>query len=93
MSRSNAIKSKPNPTRNSPKFFTEVFLTKLKKTPTPTIGSATFESENLNPSHAITHAVVVVPKFAPIITPIASLSVKSPALTKPTTITVVTVDD
>ena len=36
-----------------------------------------------------THAVIVVPIFAPIITPTACTSVNTPALTKPTTITVV----
>ena len=51
------------------------------------------ESETLKPMRAITQAVVVVPRFAPIITPIASFSVSSPALTKLTTITVVSDDD
>ena len=42
---------------------------------------------------AIIHAVVVVPRFAPIITPILSRKVRSPAFTKLTTITVVAVED
>ena len=38
-------------------------------------------------------AVIVVPMFAPIITPMAWARVSSPALTKPTTITVVALED
>ena len=41
------------------------------------------------PPRLSSHAVTVVPIFAPMITPIACLSVISPEFTKPTTITVV----
>ena len=42
---------------------------------------------------ANSHAVTVVPMLAPIITPMALLSVISPAFTKLTSISVVAVDD
>ncbi len=45
--------------------------------------------ENLYPAYAIIQAVAVVPRFAPIMTPMDSLRVKSLAFTKLTTITVV----
>ena len=47
----------------------------------------------LKPNHDTIHAVTVVPILAPIITPIACASVRSPALTKLTTMTVVADDD
>ena len=51
-------------------------------------------AEMLNlPIHATSHAVIVVPKLAPMMTPIDSVSVSKPALTKLTTRTVVAEDD
>ena len=47
----------------------------------------------LKPNHATIHAVTVVPIFAPMITPIACVSVSNPAFTKLTTITVVADED
>ena len=47
----------------------------------------------LNPNHDTIQAVTVVPMLAPIMTPIACVRVRSPALTKLTTITVVAEDD
>ena len=47
----------------------------------------------LKPSHDTIHAVTVVPMFAPIITPMACVSVSNPAFTKLTTITVVADED
>ena len=51
-------------------------------------------AEILNfPIHATSHAVMVVPRFAPMMTPMDSVSVSNPALTKLTTSTVVAEDD
>ena len=47
----------------------------------------------LNPSHDTSHAVTVVPMFAPIMTPMAWARVRRPAFTKLTTMTVVADDD
>ena len=47
----------------------------------------------LNPNSATTHAVTVVPMFAPNITPTDCSSVSSPAFTKETSMTVVAPDD
>ena len=55
-------------------------------------GNTTFAIWNENPSVMI-HAVNVVPILAPIITDMAWASVRRPALTKDTVITVVAVDD
>lgn len=89
---SSPMNSSPKPTRNSPALCQPARLQNETTTPTPIIGSAMSARENLKPKIAISHAVVVVPKFAPIITPIASRRVSRPALTKLTTITVVTVE-
>ena len=89
---SSPINRSPKPTKNSPELRHPGRLQNEIKTPTPIIGRAMSASENLKPRIAINHAVVVVPRFAPIITPIASRNVSSPALTKLTTITVVTVE-
>ena len=61
------------------------FAKSAKPTPTPSMGSA-----YLVIFMAIIHPVMVVPIFAPQITPIACCSSIRPALTNPTTITVVT---
>ena len=47
----------------------------------------------MKPSNDTIHAVIVVPMFAPIITPTACESVNRPAFTKPTVITVVADED
>jgi hypothetical protein len=47
----------------------------------------------LNPMREIIQAVIVVPIFAPIITPIAWTNVSKAAFTKPTTNTVVAEED
>ena len=77
------------PTISSPALRHPGRLQNAIATPTPTMGRAMSAMENLNPSAAIIHAVVVVPRFAPIITPIPSRKVKRPAFTNPTTIIVV----
>ena len=51
--------------------------------------SCTHTASPLMPPRLSSHAVTVVPILAPMITPIACLSVISPEFTKPTTITVV----
>jgi hypothetical protein len=56
------------------------------------MGKAILERLNL-PMVAIIHPVSVVPRFAPMITPIDSMRVRSWAFTKLTTITVVADDD
>ena len=64
------------------------FPAKKNGNPMPIMGTAIFERLNF-PTAAIIHAVTVVPKLAPIITPMDSKRVRSPAFTKLTTITVV----
>ena len=64
-----------------------------KMKPTSIKGTARIEMSALNPSHDTSHAVTVVPMFAPIITPIACVRVRRPAFTKLTTITVVADED
>ena len=54
---------------------------------------ATVEISTLNPNTAMSQAVTVVPILAPIMTPIAFPSERSPAFTMLTTITVVPLED
>ena len=58
-----------------------------------TNGIAKSAIENLSPNNEITHAVIVVPILAPIITATAPANDSKPALTKLTTITIVALDD
>ncbi len=58
----------------------------------PMMGRAILERLNL-PMLAMIHPVKVVPRFAPMITPIDSIKVRSWAFTKLTTITVVADED
>ena len=51
------------------------------------------EISALNPYHATSQAVTVVPIFAPMMTLIACARVRRPAFTKLTTITVVALED
>ena len=57
------------------------------------MGTAMALTSALKPKMEMIQAVIVVPIFAPIITPMAWARVSSPALTKPTTITVVALED
>ena len=91
--KSRPISRRPRPTNNSPVLRHPGFLQNDIITPNPTSGSASDESSSLKPRAAIIQAVVVVPRFAPIITPILSRKVSKPAFTKLTTITVVAEDD
>ena len=69
------------------------FLERLMMNPRPISGTARAEMSALKPKTAMIHAVMVVPMFAPMMTPIACPRVRRPALTNPTTITVVALDD
>jgi hypothetical protein len=62
-------------------------------TPTRTSGGAMLPRDTLNPSWDTIQPVLVVPTLAPKITPMDCLKVSRPALTKPTVVTVVAVDD
>ena len=87
--RSMPRKSRPKPVKMEPRFLTSVFFdASIRITPTSTDAAATLEKFS-----AISSEVTVVPMLAPIITPTACASVIMPALTKPTTMTVVAVDD
>ncbi len=87
------MKSSANPITNSPMFFLFSDFIMLRMNPTAISGTARIEISALNPSSEMIQAVIVVPILAPIITPIACKSVSSPALTNPTTITVVALED
>ncbi len=56
------------------------------------IGMAIFARLNL-PTAAMIQAVTVVPRLAPMMTPIDSMSVRRPTFTKETTMTVVADED
>lgn len=62
-------------------------------TPIPITGIAIVDKLNLNPSNEITQKVVVVPRLAPIMTPIAWTRVSNRAWTKLITMTVVAEED
>jgi hypothetical protein len=65
---------------------------KTKGRPMPISGSAMSETLNF-PTTATIQAVMVVPRLAPMITPIDWISVSRPALTNETTSTVVADED
>ena len=81
-----------NPIRNWPMFFNVSFLELCIRYPIPIIGTAKRAMFTENPRDVI-HAVRVVPMLAPMITPMALPRVRSPALTKLTTMMVVADDD
>ena len=87
------INSRAKPIMNSPMLLRLLFLDMKKTKPTAMRGIARIEMSAENPSRDISQAVTVVPILAPIITPIAFVSDRSPAFTKLTTITVVALDD
>ena len=86
-------KSIEKPIKASPKFSLRIFFTVENRNPRPKIGTANEDMSKLKPNSATIHAVIVVPMFAPNITPTDCTSVSSPAFTKLTTITVVAPDD
>ena len=79
----------PNPSTTSPNLFIFAFLQNIIIT-TPTITNNGATSDRLN---AISCPVIVVPIFAPRITPVACIRFISPEFTKLTTITVVALED
>ena len=92
------IRDKPrnrrlNPIMNSLMLRNLSFFERLITKPRAISGTARAETSALNPKMEMIQAVIVVPIFAPIITPIAWARVSRPALTNPTTITVVALED
>ena len=82
-------KRRPKPIKIFPIFLESVFLVAISSIiPISTATGAISEK-----FRAISTEVTVVPMLAPIITPTACVSDIMPALTKPTTITVVADDD
>ena len=84
---------RPNPIKASPMASFFSLFTEISRKPIPNIGIAKAEMSNLNPKRETIQAVMVVPIFAPKITPTDCFKVKSPAFTKDTTITVVALED
>ena len=88
----NPINKIPNPTAIS--AFCVIFClleNVMMKAPIPKINGAKKSGFNA-PAHSLadtSHAVIVVPTLAPMITPAACVRFMIPAFTKPTTITVV----
>ena len=76
------------PIMNSPIDFFLPVLAKSSGTAHAMTGRMKADVSTLNPKRAMTHAVKVVPTFAPKITAIDWARVMRPALTKLTTITV-----
>lgn len=76
----------------SPTALIFCFPMKNKGRPIPMMGRAMAEMLNF-PIQATSHAVTVVPRLAPMITPIAAVRVSRPAFTKLTTRTVVAEED
>ena len=89
----NPIKRRPNPIMASPMFLQFESFNIVRKNPIPNIGIAKLEILKLKPNSETIHAVIVVPIFAPKMTPTDCVRVSSPALMNETTITVVAPDD
>ena len=77
----------------SPIFCALSFFSAVSKKPNPKIGIANVAILKLKPNNATIHAVIVVPIFAPKMTPTDCVSVMSPAFTNETIMTVVAPDD
>ena len=86
-------KRSEKPTTSSLMWRRLSLFERLKIKPNAISGTAKSEMSALKPSNDTIHAVIVVPIFAPIITPTACVSVNRPAFTKPTVITVVADED
>ena len=86
-------KRSEKPTMSSPMFLRLSCFELEKRKPKIINGIASIEMSALKPNHATNQAVTVVPMFAPMMTPMACTNVRSPALTKLTTMTVVADDD
>ena len=92
------IRERPRKRREKPTISSEMFLLWFffeidMMKPNAINGTARIDMSALKPSHDTNHAVTVVPILAPIMTLIACANVRSPALTKLTTMTVVALDD
>ena len=84
---------RPKPARASP---TEAILPRVSNritAPIPTRGSATTEMLKRSPSSATSHPILVVPRFAPKMTPIDCENVSNPALTNPIVVSTVALED
>jgi hypothetical protein len=90
---SRPIKRMAKPINTSAKDFNLLLDEKRRGKPIAMMGSEKLDIFILKPIIDINQAVIVVPIFAPIITPIASISDSKPAFTKLTTITVVAEED
>ena len=86
-------KSREKPMMNSPMLWYLSFLNCIRTKPSRKRGMESAAMSNLKPSREMIQAVTVVPILAPIMTPMACFRVRSPALTKLTTSTVVALDD
>jgi hypothetical protein len=91
--KSSPIKRIPNPIMASARFWSFSFPKNMKGKKIPISIIAIGVICILKPKIETIHAVTVVPMFAPIMTPVDSKKVMSPAFTKLTTITVVVLED
>ena len=89
---SSATNTSPSPPSIMPKVLTLSFRHSISMK-IPTAASGSRNAANSNALRAAICAVIVVPMFAPMITAVAMVSDITPALTKPTVITVVADDD
>ena len=78
---------------NWPKLLVRLFFDMVIANPSAMSGMAKEAMLKLNPKKEISHAVAVVPMWAPMITPMALPRASRPALTMLTTMTVVPLDD
>ena len=83
------MNKKPKPIKASPEFFVLLFFENSMGIAMPMAGRTKIEIENLKPKKATIQKVRVVPKFAPMITPIDWRKEMILAFTKLTIITVV----
>ena len=87
------MNKKEKPKINSPIDLRELLPEKNRGMAKANRGRAKADISTLNPSAEMIQAVTVVPIFAPMMTPMDWVKVRSPALTKLTTITVVAEED
>ena len=88
-----AMKSRPKPASTAPADRSLPRATIQRRAPMPTMGRARSAIRRRKPKIARSHGVDVVPRVAPIITPIDSVNVIRPALTKPMTVRIAAVED
>src|SRR5262249_22838438 len=88
-----AVKSSPKPARIAPVDRSRPLATIHSRAPMPRMGRAAVAIRTRKPKMASSHGVEVVPSVAPMMTPIASENVTSPALTKPMTVRMAAVED